>query len=74
MSPRRAPAATKVEKKPSTTPTKYSPNKTLKKPEPQAATAAAVDLLAADLAHAGLDSINFNFQARYPSILIPPPP
>jgi hypothetical protein len=57
MSSCHAPAATKAEKKPSAIPKKCSPNKMMKKPEPQAAAAAAVDLLAVDLAHAGLDSI-----------------
>ncbi len=41
---------------------------------PAAAAAANVDQLAADFAHADLDLLSFNFQARYPHIFIPTPP
>ncbi len=40
---------------------------------PAAPAAAEVDRLAADFARAGLDSPSFNFQARYPHVLIPTP-
>jgi hypothetical protein len=40
---------------------------------PAAPAAAEVDCLVADFAQAGLDSPSFNFQARYPHVLIPTP-
>ncbi len=41
---------------------------------PAAAAAADGDQLAADFAHAELDLLSFNFQARYPHVFIPTPP
>jgi hypothetical protein len=40
---------------------------------PAAPAAAEVDCLVADFARAGLDSLSFNYQARYPHVLIPTP-
>jgi hypothetical protein len=41
---------------------------------PAAAAAANVDQLVANFAHAELDLLSFNFQARYPYVFIPTPP
>ncbi len=41
---------------------------------PAAAAATNVDQLAADFARTELDSLSFNFQARYPHVFIPTPP
>ena len=53
---------------------RISPKKPPDAAAPAVAAPANVDQLTADFACAGLDSLSFNFQARYPHIFVPTPP